>query len=297
MRSLASPLALIVLALAAAVVFHPAFSLLNYEDAERLAAPLVGCLLVAALAARALVERTASAALVALGAAVALAAVGHDAARGQGGRVALRPQAGTRHFQEEGRHGRRLGQRPLGFDLTLERLTPADASLRIGGRLEPRSLRLHPGQSLSAGDVRLSWIGHESRPRLAVGLKSADGRAAEVEVSAGTPAQVGDLRIELERYFAEFALDAANQPYSRSSEPRNPAALLRVSRDGQQRRVFVLRALPGLHNVEGLGLRFSLERVETDESLVLGVHREPAAMAVAAGVGLMAVGLLLGVKP
>src|SRR5690242_21131868 len=57
-----------------------------------------------------------------------------------------------------------------------------------------------------------------------------------VEVTPEQPGVLGDLEVAVERYFPDFALDGQNQPYSRSDEPRNPAALLQVSRGGQDRK-------------------------------------------------------------
>src|SRR5207302_1175532 len=80
-----------------------------------------------------------------------------------------------------------------------------------------------------------------------------------------------------EQYFPDFALDAKQQPYSRSAEPRNPAALLRVTRGAEAWRVFVIRAMPGIHRPERLDRTLSLTDVVVSEAVTLRVSREPAA--------------------
>jgi hypothetical protein len=111
---------------------------------------------------------------------------------------------------------------------------------------------------------------------LHVSLNDASGEHHLV-LSAGAGVRHGDLDVALERYFPDFALDANNEPFSRSDEPRNPAALLTVRRGGQSYRVFVLAAAPGIHDVEGLGASFGLTAVDTDRSVTLRVKIAPAA--------------------
>jgi hypothetical protein len=112
-----------------------------------------------------------------------------------------------------------------------------------------------------------------------------------VEVRPGAPATVDDLHIALEQYFPDFALDAKQQPYSRSAEPRNPAALLRVTRGSAAWRVFVIRAMPGIHRPEGLDRVLSLTDVVVSEAVTLRVSREPAAAVALGGMMVMALGM------
>src|SRR5439155_640035 len=80
------------------------------------------------------------------------------------------------------------------------------------------------------------------------------------------------------------ALDAERRPYSRSPEPRNPAALLRVTRGSQSWRVFVIQAMPGIHRPEGLDRVLSLAGVAPRGAASLRVSHEPAAPVALAGV-------------
>jgi hypothetical protein len=113
------------------------------------------------------------------------------------------------------------------------------------------------------------------------------------DVAPGAPGRALDLTIALEEYFADFALDDKQQPYSRSSEPRNPAALLAVGKGGQTYRAFVLQSMPGVHRVEPLGFTFSLLEIEPERRAEIAVHREPAAPGVLLGAVLLALGVAL----
>ena len=112
-------------------------------------------------------------------------------------------------------------------------------------------------------------------------------------MAPGAPGRAGDLTIALEQYFPDFALDDRQQPFSRSAEPRNPAALLTIEKGGRAYRAFVLQSMPGVHRVEGLGLAFSLLEIEPERTAEIAVHREPAALAALVGALLLAVGLAL----
>jgi cytochrome c biogenesis protein len=118
-----------------------------------------------------------------------------------------------------------------------------------------------------------------------------------VELAPGTPATVDGLQISVEQYFPDFALDEKQQPYSRSAEPRNPAALLRVTRGEKAWRVFVIRAMPGIHRPEGLDHVLSLTDVVVSEAVTLRVSREPAAAVALAGMTVMALGMAWAARP
>ena len=107
---------------------------------------------------------------------------------------------------------------------------------------------------------------------------------------------MGDLEIELERYFPDFALDDRQQPFSRSAYSRNPAALLQVRRGGRAFRVFVIRSMPGLHQVPELRQTFGLGEVEPELSLQLQVAEEPFAPLLGVGALLAFAGVLLSRK-
>ena len=66
-------------------------------------------------------------------------------------------------------------------------------------------------------------------------VAASDGaRTLVADVAPGAPGRAGDLTIALEQYFPDFALDEQQQPFSRSAEPRNPAALLTVEKGGRR---------------------------------------------------------------
>ena len=69
-----------------------------------------------------------------------------------------------------------------------------------------------------------------------------------------------------------------------SALTHNPAALLRVERAGEAWRVFVIRALPGIHRPEGLDRTLTLVGVTGGNGVEMSVSREPAALLAALGV-------------
>jgi hypothetical protein len=167
--------------------------------------------------------------------------------------------------------------------------------VRVGLALPGRSgpVELTPWRAVAFGGYRFArpsatTTGGVSRLRVA----ASDGASTQVaDVSPGAPARAGALTISLEDYFPDFALDDQQRPFSRSAEPRNPAALLTVERGGQAHRVFVLQSMPGIHRVEGLGLAFSLLEVEPERKAEITVHREPAALAALVGALLLSAGV------
>jgi hypothetical protein len=93
------------------------------------------------------------------------------------------------------------------------------------------------------------------------------------------------------RYFPDFALDERQQPFTRSDQPRNPAALLEVTRGTASWRVFVIRAMPGVHRPPGLDRTLALVGVVSDEAVRLSVHREPASLLAGLGLLVAAIGV------
>jgi hypothetical protein len=129
--------------------------------------------------------------------------------------------------------------------------------------------------------------------RLRIGV--SDGKETlTTDIGPGQPGRVGDLVVALEDYFPDFELDENRRPFSRSNEPRNPAALLTVTRGGQGHRVFVLRAMPGIHRVADLDRAFSLLDVVPEQSIEMAVHREPAAAVALLGAVLVLAGIADG---
>jgi hypothetical protein len=288
-KTLGSPAAVAVCALLLAVVV--ALSGGGRVGQEGVAAAAFAALLLAvALGLRGAADR--GAALAALGVVVTVAAVGYDVLGGHGGRLALRPGEGAQAFEEESAAGEGLGLRPLGTVVSLDAVVGDEASLVVEGGGTRRRERLAPGRAVAVGAYRLGWGRLEPRARLTLAL-SKGGQSTAMDLGPGELQSFEGLDVEIERYFPDFALDDANNPFSRTDEPRNPAALLRVARDGRSWRVFVLQAMPGVHNVPDLPWTFALRGVTPDPRLTIAVHQEPAAPLAAAGVALTAAGLLL----
>jgi len=229
--------------------------------------------------------------LVGLGALAVVAALAYDGLRGHRGTLTVEVGQGTRTFEEEGPDGRSLGLRPLGFDVILEQFDPAGAAVLRA--VDGATISVRPRRAAWYGGVRLgapASFGGAYPSRLHVAVAGPEGTTV-VEVAPGLTATAHGLRISLERYFPDFALDEKQQPYSRSSEPRNPAALLQVARGSQTWRIFVIRAMPGIHRPEGLDDVLTLTEVVPSDVARLRVNREPAAAFALLGAMLMAGGL------
>jgi hypothetical protein len=283
----------------AALALHPAFSASRFVPGHAVVLAALLVLAALALVARALAakEERMSAVVAAVGAVVVVAALAVDGVRGHAGSLTLAPGEGQSSFEEMGGDGARLGLRPLGFVVGAESVRAGgDVELAFSDRAAP--VVLSPGRSVAVGGFRLA------QPRIAspggvasLRVSASDGeRTTIVDVTPGEVARAGLLSFRLEQYFPDFALDAKRQPFSRSSEPRNPAALLTVEKGGQSYRVFVLQAMPGVHRVEALGLTFSLIDVTAERVAVVEVHQEPAAPGVLAGTLLLVMGQALSLR-
>jgi hypothetical protein len=301
MKPLARPGPLAAVLFLAALVLHPALRSEAWLP-ERTLALAAACLLAAvALLARAmeaLPGKRLSPWLVAAGGLLVLGAAGWDRVRGQEGTLTLVEGQSRPHFDERDPGGRALGLRPLGFVIGVERLLPGGGvALALPGQKGP--VELTADRAVVFGGFRFARphaVPTGGATRLRIGV--SDGKETlTTDVGPGQPGRAGDLAIALEEYFPDFELDEKRQPFSRSNEPRNPAALLTVTRAGQTHRVFVLRAMPGIHQVAGLDRSFALLDVEPEQSVEMTVHREPAAAIALLGVVLALVGVAAGLDP
>lgn len=292
MKGLGHPAVLAGGAVLVALVLHPATRAEAWVPSAPTVTAALVLLLLVSLVARALDhprERP-----FALGALLVVGALGYDGAKGVRGTLSLGVGDATSSFLEEGPGGRRLGLRPLGFPLALERVRPGGAvelSLPAGSvpvelsstrAIGHAMFRLGAPRTVASGEVR----------RLVVSVTGGP-RPLEAIVTPSEPGHAADLTIRIERYFPDFALDDKGQPMTRSAESRNPAALLRVERGVKTYRVFVLGSMPGLHRVEELDRSFALAGVEPEVRVEAAVVAEPAAPVALAGLLIAAAGAAL----
>jgi hypothetical protein len=280
---------------AAALSLHPALRAAAWLPARDLLLAALLLLIAGGLVARALGaagEARIPAWLAALGALAVVAGLAGDGLRGRQGVLRLTLGQARNNFDETGPGGLPLGLRPLGFSIGVERASAGGAvALAVPGRSLP--VEISAGRAVVIGGYRfarpvLGATGGAARLRVSV----TDGTRTEVaEVAPGQPGRAGDLVIALDDYFPDFALDDKQQPFTRSLEPRNPAALLTVGRGAERYRAFVIQAMPGVHRVEALGRTFSLLEVEPERQVEIAVHREPFAPAVLLGGVLVALGV------
>lgn len=295
MTLLASPLVFVVATVLLALGIHPAGL-----PAGRwpLVVPAVAVVWLACVLARASALRSRQ--LLAAGALLSLTGLAYDAVRGVDGVLELAPGESSTRFTETAPGGATLGLRPFGRSLRLDGVD-AEGGARlsaVGPDGATNAARVTPRRAASLGPFRFAHGGLRPAPGGGVLHLSvvAAGATTAVDVAAGVPARAADLEIALEQYFPDFALDAQRQPFSRSDEPRNPGALLRVTRGGAEFRVFVLQALPGIHTQPGLDASFSLTGVDAARALRLTVASAPAAAFVAVGALLALLGLVLGLR-
>jgi hypothetical protein len=228
-----------------------------------------------------------------VGAVALLAGLAVDGARAHRGTLTLAVGQTKNNFEEEGANGRALGLRPLGFEVTLTGASGSVATLeraRVGTRITITASHAGHLEPFRFGDPQLVPTGQATRITVTV---SDDSGTRSVDVAPDEPGRVGELEIELERYFPDFALDDKQQPFSRSAHSRNPAALLRVRRGSQAFRVFVIRSMPGLHQVPELGQTLGLGGVEPEVSVEMKVVEEPAPPLLGAAALLVLAGVLL----
>lgn len=293
---LARPVVAASLLTAAAAALHPALGASSWLPERDLVAAALLLLAAAALVARALAapapDRIA-AWLAALGATAVVVALGLDGVAGHHGTLALAAGQARGHFDEAGPGGRSLGLRPLGFNVGVERVRAdggVDLAFAAGETAELREDRAVSHGGYRFARPRATPTGGATRLRVAV----SDGtKTTQADLVPGQPAEAAGLQLSVDQYFPDFALDEQKQPFTRSLDARNPAALLAVRRGAESYRAFVLQSMPGVHRIPGLGVAFSLVDVEPEKSVEMAVHREPAAPVALAGAVLLALAVAL----
>jgi hypothetical protein len=291
LSKLGTPTAVAAMALVLGLAASPDLRLaLGYRAVSGIVAGLAVLFVVA------LVDRRTPRRLVAVGAATLALALGYDAVRGHRGTITLAEGDGTRTFAETGPGGASIGLRPLGDAIVLAATEP-DGTVVLAETDAARRVRVSSTHATTAAGYR---IGDPHRvatggARLVLGV-SAPGAptsapVAQATLREGEKATAADLDITVQTYFPDFAVDDKNQPFTRSDEPRNPAALLQVQRGTSAWRVFVIRAMPGIHQPAGLDRTITLVDVIPDEAVTLAVSREPAAALAALGALIAAVGV------
>jgi len=298
MRSFTRPAVVAGVLAAAGVLVHPALRVAQWgPHGEVLVSGVCLLALFVLLAAvpEAVRTRQPGPLLLALGTLVVVGGLAFDGVRGYEGSVDLVPGQSLGTFEERRPDGRVLGLRPFGFTMGLADAGPGGgAALLFPGGEQPEvvtSVHAVGYRGFRFGSPRFEVTG-EAR-RLRIGITGPAGQTA-VDVSPEEPAMAGDLTISIEQYFPDFALDDNQQPFSRSLEPRNPAALLTVrAKKGQSFRVFVLQKMPGLHRVEELDRSFALLEVVPAQAVILDVHHEPAALVALVGLALALCGVLV----
>jgi hypothetical protein len=284
MTRIGAPAAVAVMALALALAASPD---LPVRGAHRAVDGVVAALTVVFVVA--VLDRRAPRRLVALGVATLAAALAYDSLRAEHGSMTLAEGQGTPTFERQEPEGR-LRSRALGDTVVLERIEP-DGTVVLVQTLAERRVRVSARRTATVAGYRVSQPRRVpgGAPRLR--LQVSGGAEGQATLREGEKATAGDLEIEVTRYLPDFALDERQQPFSRSREPRNPAALLAVRRGSSSWQAFVMRALPGIHRPAGLDRTLTLVEVLPGEAVALSVHHEPAALLAGLGVLIAAIGV------
>ena len=185
----------------------------------------------------------------------------------------------------------------------------ASSRLPSGSRTVARRGRGHsalPGQPRRGRSPQTRPVGSEGSVSVGRGLTptgsasglrvSVSGGGADqiVEVFPGRPTPVGDLRVGLEEYFPDFALDEQRQPYTRSCEPRNPGP---SSSSRARRRASACscsRRCPACTGWRRSTARSRCSRFSRGVAVEIDVSREPLALGALLGALVILAGVVLG---
>ena len=133
--------------------------------------------------------------------------------------------------------------------------------------------------------------------KLTVKSPSRPGFAQELMIKNGTTEMLAaeGLEIFARHFVPDFALTADNKVISRSSEPNNPAAFLEVRRNGQNIFAGWIFArhpdFPRSHKTEPADFVFELTDVHAVQYSVIQAARDPGALIIWIGCGLIMLGL------
>lgn len=134
---------------------------------------------------------------------------------------------------------------------------------------------------------------------LRVKKKSDPAYLEDIRVHPGETAPVDGGRVEVRviRFIPDFVLDERNQPASRSPRPNNPAAQIEGRRGAETLfSGWVFAKFPDfsrLHGAEEPDLSFELRDVQAPEYSVIQAARDPGALWIWIGCGLLMAGLFL----
>jgi cytochrome c biogenesis protein len=100
------------------------------------------------------------------------------------------------------------------------------------------------------------------------------------------------LRIQVQEVFPDFAMDEQRRPYSRSGQPRNPVAAVRVQLpDGRAQVAYLFKLRPDLKTVQGLPVDLSFTGFESLQYTGLQVVHDPGVEVIWLGCILLVLGL------
>ncbi len=207
--------------------------------------------------------------------------------RGNEGRMASLPfKVRCDDFQVDYYPG---GQRPKDY---FSRLTVVD-----GGK-ETMHERIEVNSPLQYDGI---WFYQSSYGDTGRGLK-ASIRAVDVETGAAhdlsfaggeTLAVPGTkVRLQVQRIYPDFDQDEQRQPISRSNQPRNPVAAVRVTLpDGSSRLAYLFKFRPDLKTVAGLPVDLTFVDFSSLQYTGLQVVYDPGVWVIWTGCTLMVLGL------
>jgi cytochrome c biogenesis protein len=126
----------------------------------------------------------------------------------------------------------------------------------------------------------------------AVDVKS--GAAHDLRFTGGEVVEVPGtgVSLQLQRIYPDFAQDEQGRPTSRSNQPRNPVAAVRVLLpEGQSKLAYLFKLRPDLKTVEGLPVDLTFSDFSTLQYTGLQVVYDPGVWVIWTGCTLMVLGL------
>jgi len=120
------------------------------------------------------------------------------------------------------------------------------------------------------------------------------GAAHDLKFSGGETLEVPGtgVRLQLQRVYPDFAQDEMGRPTSRSNQPRNPVAAVRVQLpDGSSKVTYLFKLRPDLKTVAGLPVDLTFTDFSSTQYTGLQVVYDPGVWVIWTGCTLMVIGL------